>query len=321
MAVGNEKGGKKYKPFIKKLSELKQFKEFSDIWSLPSESEIGVHYHIYFDNKIPSPIKPKISKLLPDITSKLEKIGLIKENNDIKRNSVDEMVNYYNNTNNKSYTVDFKANISSGYNNDSVNSTMNDNNSLYQQSSCSSLSDDKGIKTLVNFYENKIITPQQTNSRKNSKTYEDVIKLRTISGNSFEDFIPLNKREPQTKKINPNFSRVDDIIKKEIDQNLSRISVLNTTKLDINKLSNYVKTVLESEKYIINDNDDIPSFCKAFFIAGLPFKNAKIIPNSEERQAPCAHQDCSILSAYKPEILYRYPTKDTNFLELNSLVI
>jgi hypothetical protein len=62
------------------------------------------------------------------------------------------------------------------------------------------------------------------------------------------------------------------------------------------------------------------SFCEAFFIAGLPHTNTQTLNESEDCIAPCRHPNCSKLPAYKPEILTRYPTKDTSKLEMNSLL-
>jgi uncharacterized protein YbcV (DUF1398 family) len=63
------------------------------------------------------------------------------------------------------------------------------------------------------------------------------------------------------------------------------------------------------------------SYCEAFFIAGLPTKNAKIILDSDEYLSPCKHKICSILPAYKPDIINKfqmgdsiYPVSKTNLI-------
>ena len=62
------------------------------------------------------------------------------------------------------------------------------------------------------------------------------------------------------------------------------------------------------------------TFCEGFFIASFPKKDGKVINNSEEKLlASCGHEECSKLPSMKPEIIMRYPLKDTKNLELNNL--
>ena len=61
------------------------------------------------------------------------------------------------------------------------------------------------------------------------------------------------------------------------------------------------------------------TFCEGFFIASFPQKNGQAIENSQSFPAPCGHKECSSLPAMQPEIIARYPLKDTKTLELNNL--
>ena len=61
------------------------------------------------------------------------------------------------------------------------------------------------------------------------------------------------------------------------------------------------------------------TFCEGFFIASFPFKNASVIENSQLFPAFCGHEECSKLPSMKPEIIARYPLKDTKNLEMNNL--
>jgi hypothetical protein len=285
MAVGTEKGGKKYKPFKKPLSEMNRQKEDSAIWKLTSESEIGIHYQIYVDKTATSKVRNgKAVTIKPDITLIMEKVKMTDE---CKSQSQTNILR------------------------------VNDDNELSRQSSESG----EAIRNLVKMFENKLITISQDSSRKNSRNEDYTTqpnntvttpydsKLRGSHNSTIDTYV--------AKKINPNFVRVDDLIKKEIDNNMNKLTH-NKTKLDNIRAS---RTVLDSEVCTVNDKENIPSFCKAFFIAGVPFQNAKKLSDSEEKLSPCRHMDCSILPAYKSEILYRYPMNDTSSLELNSLVL
>ena len=61
------------------------------------------------------------------------------------------------------------------------------------------------------------------------------------------------------------------------------------------------------------------TFCEGFFIASFPKKEGKVIEKSENLPAQCGHEECSRLPSMKPEIIMRYPLKDTKNLELNNL--
>ena len=79
----------------------------------------------------------------------------------------------------------------------------------------------------------------------------------------------------------------------------------------------------EYNKLLIKDtNEPIPQrdcFCEGFFLASFPFKGGKVIEKSQEYPSICNHTKCSMLPAMQPEIIYRYPLKDTKSLELNNL--
>ena len=61
------------------------------------------------------------------------------------------------------------------------------------------------------------------------------------------------------------------------------------------------------------------TFCEGFFICSFPFKNASVIEKSQSFPAQCGHPECSKLPSMKPEIIIRYPLKDTKNLEMNNL--
>ena len=73
-------------------------------------------------------------------------------------------------------------------------------------------------------------------------------------------------------------------------------------------------SAVEIPENVIND-----SFCEGFFISSFPAINGKVVENSDDYEATCGHKVCSSLPAMQPEIIYRYPQKDTKSLELNNL--
>ena len=74
------------------------------------------------------------------------------------------------------------------------------------------------------------------------------------------------------------------------------------------------KITLSQEKTTKNE-----SFCESFFLASFSRENGKIMDNSEDLRAECDHDDCSILPAIQPELIYKYPKEDIKGLEINNL--
>ena len=65
--------------------------------------------------------------------------------------------------------------------------------------------------------------------------------------------------------------------------------------------------------------DPREAFCEGFFIASYPRKDGKVIEKSDGIPSLCGHDECKVFYAMKPEIVMRYPLKDTKSLELNNL--
>ena len=61
------------------------------------------------------------------------------------------------------------------------------------------------------------------------------------------------------------------------------------------------------------------TFCEGFFVSSFSKKNGDVIEKSQGYTSICGHKLCSILPAMRPEIIFRYPLKDTKTLELNNL--
>ena len=108
------------------------------------------------------------------------------------------------------------------------------------------------------------------------------------------------------------------------NNNINIKNIINNPSLKINDNNNCPTfTVLDSQ--IINDkeknnNFNYFNFCEAFIICGASLDNPQTVIDSERFPSFCGHSMCSSFEAYKPEIIYRYPLKDSKILELNSLV-
>ena len=90
---------------------------------------------------------------------------------------------------------------------------------------------------------------------------------------------------------------------------------INEIFLDSVDFEHYLKSLeIKGLKYSKRE-----TFCEGFFVASFPYKNGKVVENSQNFPATCGHSECSKLLSMKPEIIMRYPLTDTNNLELNNL--
>ena len=133
----------------------------------------------------------------------------------------------------------------------------------------------------------------------------------------------LDQNSPLELKQNARLEQKQNIpfVQKEVPEIRSRgsnsLPKKNTNKLNENDKDKNEYIFLDSIK--IKPETKINSFCRAFFIASFPKKNIKIIKNSEEQSADCGHYECSLMPAFEPEIIYKYPKKDSKDLELNNI--
>ena len=161
---------------------------------------------------------------------------------------------------------------------------------------------------------NKIINKRVPYIRKQTKK---IIKLNNkdnnislIANKTFDEIKLENKLE------NKNILLKDIITARPIGQlrhkNISKIYKEGLINEEI-----FLSPIKKEEEIYITKNRE--TFCEGFFIASFPEKNAQIIEKSESFPALCGHKECSSLPSTKPEIIYRYPLKDTKNLELNNL--
>ena len=177
------------------------------------------------------------------------------------------------------------------------------------------------------------------NNNKNIKKDEQkkegpkkIEKLKPLEDNFKEKISKLHEKKegnlPQNlggfEKINVNLVKSMTVKEKPSEvKNLEDDFVV--LKLDDNKAK---EIFLKSKKYTdyldeqYQKNIKHPyreTFCEGFFIASFPKKHASVIELNTSFMAQCQHRECSKLPGMKPEIIFRYPLKDTKTLELNNL--
>jgi len=112
------------------------------------------------------------------------------------------------------------------------------------------------------------------------------------------------------------------------NQNIKEFQIKRAKRLEDKSDKESYNKLLASTNYKVYLNEinekkklkkEVPkreTFCSGFFITSISPKKPSIIENSEMFPSSCSHPNCSIFKSMKPEILMRYPLKDTDEIEI-----
>jgi len=191
----------------------------------------------------------------------------------------------------------------------------------------------KGINDFIKKFSNKPIKSISKEEDKIEKEKnEEIIKSQ----------IPKNISQAQFEKSNTSKTKETNNSSKNIDISIDNLEVKEETLCgrssetpiidSINDKRNKSKSNPQNsgnnkndaefcllEQKPINSELQENSFCIAFFITSFP-KDPKIIENSQKLKADCTHEECSLLPGFQPEIIYKYPQKDSKALEINNIL-
>ena len=103
--------------------------------------------------------------------------------------------------------------------------------------------------------------------------------------------------------------------------NIGKIALFSIASHDQKiKLANNIYRETHLENKSIFDKGNISNCIYVLKDGGINLKkDGKVIELNESFPAQCRHAECSQLPAMKPEIIYRYPLKDTKTLELGKV--
>ena len=162
---------------------------------------------------------------------------------------------------------------------------------------------------------------EEIKKEKNEEKKEEIKKEEIKKEEQKQNFLSQSQKIKESKPLEKQQS-ISIPQNKPQDSNLLYSKTL--TPQSIQKVSN-PQQIINNTKDIFLTPIEIPeevkneSFCEGFFIASFPKENGKIEENSDSYKSDCGHKDCSSLPAMQPEIVYRYPEKDTKDLEINNL--
>lgn len=126
--------------------------------------------------------------------------------------------------------------------------------------------------------------------------------------------IPLGKIEdPHPKKIE---NLNDKFNHKELTPTPKKIEKKEHPNDEINN-KEFITSFLPQVE--IKESVENNSFCEGFFISSFSTDNGNVIENSEDFLSTCGHEKCSELPAMQPEVIYKYPPKDNQSININSL--
>ena len=188
-------------------------------------------------------------------------------------------------------------------------------------------------KKITPFQENKLVVDDLTPNQNNIPTQADEnnsikinnIMCKTDVVNYEDEMKKLNENKQKRERKNstefPNQRRsaqinsIEDFGFEVIDSDLNSSDDLIDGFLDSINYDKYLSDLKSQGK----KEEEREAFCEGFFIASIPKIDGKVIENSVGFPASCGHDECSGLYSMKPEIIMRYPLKDTKNLELNNL--
>ena len=180
--------------------------------------------------------------------------------------------------------------------------------------------EDKTLSIKQNQKKYEIKINEKIDNELKTKSSKELGKILIKSPSSSNVNIKNNIKDklPQlsTKEIK-NIKLIDDTQSTSISSNRSSVTELILDAINFD-------TYLEQQDMNTNkkENQNLKereTFCEGFFIASFPKENGKVIENSFSFRAPCGHIKCAKLPSMKPEIIMRYPLKDTPNLDINNL--
>ena len=145
--------------------------------------------------------------------------------------------------------------------------------------------------------------PDENEQQKENENEKDKVKNKK------------SKKKKNDKKVK---FFVSDTFQKEAQKTDEIPSFKSNTGDVFLESMNYSKYLKSLQKKGLKESKR-ETFCEGFFITSFPFKNPSVIEKSQSFPSCCGHEDCSKLPSMKPEIIIRYPLKDTKNLELNNL--
>ena len=268
-----QKKTKKLKDKIIKLTDLSYNKKHSLILSFSFESELKLNYIISEDKK-------ELESFIKD--SKNKRV--------INKNKVDNIFEFLNSK------AESQNNIIFG----EIESEEEDESIKSEAENIESEDDD-------DYFFLKAI-PRTLLKRSKSQYYKPIkLKEKNFISNHNNNNNNISYNNINNKKEQNNI-KIDERLNNNINNNNINLIRLNTVIVkgrnnNYNNIYNFRNKIKPKEIILNNseidfskeENENLNSFCKGFFIVSFPYNNGKIIENSKSHRSVCGHLLCSKL--------------------------
>lgn len=293
-----------FRSSIFRIKDLALGKEKDDIWTLNMQSLINLKYHIYTEL-----VKDIMSELNLKLFSETEnQIPDDRENCKIQK-QMNNNQNLQQTKHNVKKIVSFEKlpNNDTALNEKQFTPITNASTSFLLNNSPNKNSKKTEKKIAVN---GTNLNMGILNTNLNLNFQREPSKRFSIQSNESD-----NLNMPNLNKVS--FENLDDLNLDKMNSNLSLKMKSQSRSTYFNDNMNFSGDIIDYELIdTSNSNKDLSlfknyydTFCEAFFVSGLPSTNVQTISNWETLKSPCLHKDCSLLPAYKPEILYKFQKK------------
>ena len=238
-----------------------------------------------------------------------EKMNIFNNKKSEEKITSDEKKYIYNQKKERGNKIENSSNDNPKLNNNKFNNIINQINSSSNNKKDNEISPSVGKPQVIN----------NNNLESNNKELEnyEIISDDDMNNENIIINTNLNINKIKEEKNNVKKSNSNKIVTstpqktKKISQNYQNSMNFQNDKDEIGEI--FLETDLIPET-VINE-----TFCMGFFITSFNIKNPQIIENSKELSSECGHYFCTISQAIKPEIIFRYPQKDTKDFEISEL--
>ena len=156
---------------------------------------------------------------------------------------------------------------------------------------------------------NKILSSKTIEEKKEKKSENN--KLLRAKTSKEDDFSKIKLTSDLGFEI---LDSIDEEIQPSSTMSTSMESSLPENILESINYQTYLSEIKSGKKEISHE-----TFCEGFFIASFPKNNGEVMEKSASFPSCCGHKECSKLPSMKPEIILKYPLKNTKNLEFNNL--
>lgn len=282
-------------------------KEKNDIKTIKNENEAKTNF---FDRINKFNNNNNVNKKEKESEQKIVANKNTISNNNKNASSVKDMINQINNNKNDKKEDDKEIN-------DNIRKaqTITDANNIFKKLN---LSNDSNTNTNANA--NAI---NNNTTKNNSNTIFNKTKTINIQSN-INNNLNINQEEETISESNntPKASNKNNLYNSPSTtlrtastfSNLSNFSNFSNNQNEFDEIGEIFLNSESIKESVVNN-----AFCMGFFITSFNMDNPQLIENTTELDSDCGHNLCTNSLAIKPEIIFRYPQKDTNDFEISEL--